>query len=193
MDLVTVTQISSLFHNFEQAAEEPKDEQSRYKTLSGSGSRPSRALKLATISNHNTSKRHDIQKKMGIDDESRMLDKYELMFGRTIKRRNDETLKLNLRVNDRTFCVTGRIDGFIEDESIVVEHKRRTRGLMSHVPYHECVQCHLYMKMTNSKLTHLIETFGEHMKVHELKFDDKVWKYILSRWFMLSDFIFSIK
>ncbi len=113
---------------------------------------------------------------LGISTEDENINKYETKFNTKVIQRNEELLEVNIHGT----TITGRIDGKTE-KNILIEHKRRTNGLLSHVPIHERVQCHLYMYMINSVITHLVETFGEHMQVHVIYFDNVLWENILMR------------
>lgn len=168
MKRFTVTEISSSFHNFSghsyTQSNNIQKSKSKYKNT---------ALLLAT-SNIDSSL---LQKRIGIAKELEMLDMYEIQTGAKIVDRNTKTHVLEIG----PFTIIGRPDGMIENENIVIEHKRRTRGLVHSVPYHERVQCHIYMKMTASTIAHLVESFGEHIQTHVIHFDDALWKEIVGR------------
>lgn len=184
MEPITVTRIVSLFHEFRNENEhehEPIEiklkKRSAYKST---------ALMLAT---NNNSSRKELQKRIGIHDEDKMLNIYENNIGKKISRRNDELYSIDIENGEQTLTVHGKIDGYIEEDCIVVEHKRRIRGFLNHVPFHERVQCHFYMKMKNCMECHLLETFGDNINVHIIHFDDNTWEEICVRLFLLSDFI----
>ena len=150
----------------------------------------SRALALATECGSST-----VQRRIGVEREATGIDTYSKRTNTRVTARNDRDLRVTL-----TFCegagidasptltVCGRPDG-ITDTQIVVEHKRRTRGLLGYVPFHERVQCHLYMHMLKLKTAHLVETFGTHMQIHVVPFDASVWDQIVRMLALLaSDF-----
>lgn len=171
--MTTVSKIVSLFHTFSDDTN-PSTNKSYTKKY---GKRGSKALLLAT----NTINNNSLQKQIGISDEKCMLDKYETLIGEKICRRNEELLTYDMIINNKEIKIFGKIDGFIESKQIIIEHKRRTRGLLHRTPFHEIVQCYFYMKMMNSKITHLIETFGDHIDIHVIHFDDDIWDNICSR------------
>jgi hypothetical protein len=183
----TVTQISALFHDFE--APHDDNHVDGHVGFKGCSSKRSTALLLATNSSKNNGSRMQLQKKIGIEDEKKMLDEYEKKYGKIVTRRNEEIQEYKFQVDDKVFTVTGKVDGIVEEDSTIIEHKRRIRGLLHRVPFHEKVQCYLYMRMFKMNNVNLIETFGDHMDIHELNFDEATWNRICSRLYMLSDFV----
>tara|TARA_B100000482_G_C12524687_1_gene265964 strand:- start:178 stop:759 length:582 start_codon:yes stop_codon:yes gene_type:complete len=190
MEPITVTRIVSLFHEFQKHDFTNHDFANENETfenkLKKRTSYKSKALLLAT---NNNILRHEIQKRIGIQEEDRMLDICENAIGKKISRRNDELYSIEIENGDQSIIVQGKIDGYIQEDSIVIEHKRRTRGLLNRVPYHEKVQCHFYMKMKNCNKCYLLETFGDHINTHVIYFDQNTWEEICIRLFLLSDFI----
>lgn len=172
---ITVTDISKMFHNFENTRENIKTNQTFRKSNGG------KAIVLASSGSH----RFNLQRKVGNDNEDAMLNKYEIISQNKVVDRNTDIIDMFLifYVNDERhkLYITGRIDGFVHEKGLIVEHKRRTRGLLGYVPYHEKVQCYLYMRMLNCKKIDLIETFGEHMNIHEISFDWREWSSIVEK------------
>lgn len=166
----SVSYVASLFHEFEDDETElvPKDRKYRYS---------SKALILATLG-ANTK---NLKTSIGNKYENEMLDRYETISAQQIVQRNDENRELEIDLIDKKIQIKGRLDGFVDQGQIVIEHKRRINGFLTHIPYHEKVQCHLYMKMCGSTTTHLIETFKNHIKVHTLNFDESIWNNIILR------------
>jgi len=141
-----------------------------------------RALSLATTkTNEKNDKLEKLQKKIGIDDEEKMLDAYEKSLDKKITCRNDQLYTITVNYNNQLFKIYGKIDGMITEDNIIVEHKRRIRGFLQKIPVHEIIQCHLYMKMTGCKCTHLLETFGNHQKITIINFDEEMYQYILRK------------
>lgn len=141
-----------------------------------------RALSLATTkTNEKNDKLEKLQKKIGIDDEEKMLDAYEKSSGKKITCRNDQLYTITINYNNQLFKIYGKIDGMITEDNIIVEHKRRIRGFLQKIPVHEIIQCHLYMKLTGCKCTHLLETFGNHKKITIISFDEEMYEYILRK------------
>ena len=117
----------------------------------------------------NVERRVRAQKQLGILKENYMLNEYERIMNCKVIHRNCTNIscmKLKIR---------GRADGIVENENKVVEHKYRCRNLLGYVPYHEAVQCHLYMYMYDKRLCDLVETNGNSMIIHHIKFDDVLW------------------
>ena len=179
-----VTEISSLFHNFN---DEPENiNKHTFTKKDYPHKKRNTALILATTSSSSNSERSILQKKLGNKHEGNMLDKYETLINKQITQRNNELYTMNITINGKTIEVVGKVDGII-DNSILIEHKRRMRGIKNNIPFHEIVQCYMYMKMTDLKTTHLIQSFGEHIKTDIIQFDENIWTQILSRCNLLSD------
>lgn len=119
---------------------------------------------------------HSAQKKLGISSEQFGLRLYELHTGKNIYFRNSRLLRLQIG----KVSIVGKIDG-ITDDDIIVEHKRRCRGLHNKVHFSEKIQCMIYMKMLGVDTTHLIETFGHHFNIHTVHFDDIMWNMICKK------------
>ena len=144
---------------------------------------------VAFASNHGPRSRH-LRVRLGNVREQDGLDRYSVVTNSLVTDRNtrDMTLVVELSLGN-TVEIHGRPDGICND--IVIEHKRRSRGLLHYVPMHEKVQCHMYMKMLGFGTAHLVETFANAMHIHVVPFDDSVWDKILSkilRWNSASDF-----
>ena len=115
-----------------------------------------------------------VMKRVGVRRESAGVERYAKEYGVCVQHRNSTTKTLT--IGDAR--VVGRPDGIVQDQRIVVEHKYRVRKLLDYVPLHERVQCHLYMRMFDLRRAHLIETFGDSMKVHEVRFDQALWQRV---------------
>jgi hypothetical protein len=163
----TVSDIIAQFHNFSNT-EECVFVRNRACKKKG------RALLLATV---NLNERQHIQKRIGIESESAMLDLYETCTGCRITHRNDQTYSMMLN----NVKIYGKVDGIVVEDGILIEHKRRIHGFLNKVPYHERVQCFLYMKMTNLTKSHLVESFGKKIQIHEILFDESIWQNICRR------------
>ena len=138
------------------------------------------ALRLATVSDGVDDRRLRLQ--IGARRERAGIDAYAASAGVDVTSRN--TMQLSTEIshpsNEWTLVVTGRPDGMC-DGRVIIEHKRRVRGLLHYVPLHERVQCHLYMRMLGLRTSRLVETFGASQAVHSVPFDDKLWNRIVER------------
>eukprot|EP00928_Gymnodinium_smaydae_P024981 TRINITY_DN20049_c0_g2_i4.p1 TRINITY_DN20049_c0_g2~~TRINITY_DN20049_c0_g2_i4.p1 ORF type:complete len:866 (+),score=106.83 TRINITY_DN20049_c0_g2_i4:72-2600(+) len=90
------------------------------------------------------------------------LDAYELQFGRTVVRRNRDSLRRRFGTGAAAFVLAGRVDGFEETSNgrIVVEHKRRQRRLFKNAVDYEQVQCQIYMMLSDVAACRLVQTMG---------------------------------
>ena len=123
------------------------------------------------LASSNIEKRICAQKQLGMLKERFMLNEYERIMNCKVIQRNSENvtcMKLQIR---------GRVDGICGD--MIVEHKYRCNRLLGYVPYHEAVQCHLYMYMLNKSSCDLVESHGNSMIVHHMEFDDFLWDRVI--------------
>ena len=81
----------------------------------------------------------------------------------------------------KSIPIRGRPDAIDWTNRTIVEHKRRTVRLLSFVPFHERVQCHLYMHIFGFKQANLVETFGTQILVHRIEFDASIWNKIVAK------------
>ena len=161
---LSVSEIASLFHEFEPTTPaEPLARRSARRT-----SNPALAFMCSNACNAQT----------GVRKERVGIDRYSQRTGRVVTQRNEKNLLVPLQLEDRLVELTGRPDGLCEAEGIVVEHKYRVHGLLPYVPFHEIVQCHLYMHMTQTTRAHLVQSFGNHFRVHEIPFSAATWRRI---------------
>jgi len=125
----------------------------------------------AKLASSNVEKRMCAQKQLGILKENHMLNEYERVMNCKVIHRNSQNMTcMHLQIR-------GRVDGICEDR--IVEHKYRCTRLLNYVPFHEAVQCHLYMYMYNKKSCDLVESNGNSMIIHHLKFDDFLWDRVI--------------
>ena len=166
---LTVSDISSLFHTFPQLIVA-----NVHATTSKISIRHSASPALAFMCGSNDNAQR------GIEFEERGIELYTKTTGNIVGRRNNVNLTTRLELPDGRVCeIAGRLDGICEEKNIVIEHKYRVHGLLHYVPYHEVVQCQLYMFLTGIRQAHLVETFGNRIKVHELVFSTEIWARII--------------
>lgn len=113
----------------------------------------------------------------GIQKEAAGLSWYQGTTGRPLER--PETLVRVLSVGGVKISVSGRPDGV--DGDTIVEHKYRVKGLLGFVPAHERAQCYLYMVLFGKPRACLVETFGQHARMHVFAFDQSAWDDMAAR------------
>ena len=94
----------------------------------------------------------DVSMKRGQNLEKKDINKIQDEKGTVISKRNDNyyTLVLELGEYDNTpykCIIVGKIDGFEEETSRLIESKHRRSRLFKYVPIYEKVQCEIYMRM----------------------------------------------
>lgn len=176
--MITVSQVVGLFHRSGTTATSvPSDMTPPVEGSNKTRRRPggsSRAL-LLTQSSKTASR---LRAQLGMRKEEEGINAYIAKTGRSVECRNEETMTTRIWVDGQEVLVRGRPDGICSEIGAIIEHKYRPCGLLGHVPFHEKVQCHLYMKMFGLRTAHLVETFNMHIQIHEVMFDDSVWDRI---------------
>ena len=167
--MYTVTEIVALFHQFSKTNDVCQKRPYLPRRRRGSS-----ALLLTQI----TPEAAQVRTRLGRKYETKGIDAYVENFAIDVSKRNEETIMRTMALHDFKINVRGRPDGITKD--LVVEHKYRVHGLLGYVPFHERVQCHLYMRMFDLSKAHLVETFRDKTIVHEINFDLAVWDRIAS-------------
>jgi hypothetical protein len=115
----------------------------------------------------------------GIHAEASDLDKTEAACGLVVGARNTQLLSITIEGPTRVLVV-GRVDGRLEDGT-VVETKRRARRLFLSVPQYERVQVEVYMRMCGVHTAMHVETFGDQRLQSMLSRDDALWADVCAR------------
>ena len=127
----------------------------------------------AKLASSNVDKRIWAQKQLGILKENHMLNEYERLMNCKVIHRNSQNITcMHLQIR-------GRVDGVVANEDRIVEHKYRCTRLLGYVPFHEAVQCHLYMHILKKSSCDLVESNGNSMIIHHMKFDDFLWDRVI--------------
>lgn len=171
--MLTVTEIASCFHTHisrPNTVSPIKKKHSSLKKPQGIASKLSQSACAASI----MCKQGKLHERSGID-------RYEKINNCKVTLRDDTPVSIRLIVNGHSLTINGRPDGVCIEKGIVIEHKRRVRKLLNFVPYHEKVQCHLYMKMLNMREAHIVESFGQTTVFHSVPFDDSIWSSIIAK------------
>ena len=84
------------------------------------------------------------------------LDQLELQHGIKVSKRNSKLYKYECK----EFILSGKIDGFDEENVCVIEVKNRVK-YVENPPHYDMIQCVIYMKLTNSKKCLLVESFPD--------------------------------
>ena len=176
--MYTVTQLVAYFHRFG-TVEKQKRKTVATKKAQG------RALQLCQ-SNADCK----LLCSIGIEKEQSGIERYCEM--NNISVRYPDTLKKWIALDCYRISIAGRPDAIDTNNDLIVEHKYRTRAILGFVPFHELVQCYIYMQMFEKSGACLIETFGRKMQTHFIRFDTNYWKIIsqeLARNISKSDFV----
>lgn len=103
----------------------------------------------------------------------------------------DEDIFIDTRMKYRVFELSfalikigGRIDGFLEDDTII-ETKHRAKRFFDRIPIYERIQCECYMRIMETNCIH-VQNYAGMSIVTDLEPDDKLWDKVLRG---LGDFI----
>jgi len=125
----------------------------------------------------------DVSMKRGQNLEKKDINKIQEQKKTVISKRNDSfyTLSLELGEYDNISykcTIIGKIDGFEEETSRLVESKHRRSRLFKYVPIYEKVQCEIYMRMINVDECLHCEHYNEETNEVIIKKDDSLWDTI---------------
>lgn len=81
-----------------------------------------------------------------------------------------------LQLEGATVRVVGKVDGWLEDLSAIVEVKNRQRRLFCSVPDYERVQVLAYMFITGARSCRFTERLGSDSWTTELAWDEQMWQ-----------------
>lgn len=110
--------------------------------------------------------------------EAKILNAFEKESNVKIGRRNDKLHYLRIELpSGGTVLVGGRIDGFVEATSTLVEVKRRRNRLLG-FPKYEKIQCEVYLRMLGLERCTHVEDFDGSRKSRDYAQDPALWKHI---------------
>ena len=122
----------------------------------------------------------EINMRKGVLNEKKDLDRLEKKENIKITQRNSQFGNLVINISDvYKIIISGRTDGYNEEEQCIIETKHRKNRLFGKVPVYERVQCEIYMRMFECSKCYHTETFREESNETLLEMDDKLWKQIL--------------
>lgn len=173
---LTATQVVSLFANDRDTL--PKCPIKKLRMDTNSNKTFVRRGLASSMASSIAEKRNRAQILLGIKNEDACVKRFEREYGKSLIMKNDE-VRCTLVEDGIIMC--GRIDGYDPEEDAVVEFKSRCRGLLSVVPWTEVIQCHVYMKIYKCNSTYLVQSFGDHMNVFKIDFDEEIWEGILQK------------
>ena len=120
----------------------------------------------------------------GIKNENKSIHVYTQLTGLPVIRLNSFYKKIILKDNDYSWFIGGRIDGILENRTII-EVKNRIHKLFNKVRDYEKVQTYCYMYILDSNISEIVET---HMNgktpeanILEVNYDNEYWEFILNR------------
>uniref|UniRef100_A0A6C0K8W8 Uncharacterized protein n=1 Tax=viral metagenome TaxID=1070528 RepID=A0A6C0K8W8_9ZZZZ len=110
--------------------------------------------------------------------EEKILNAFEKESNVKIGRRNDKLHYLRIELpSGGKVLVGGRIDGFVEATSTLVEVKRRRNRLLG-FPKYEKIQCEVYLRMLGLERCTHVEDFDGTRKSRDYAQDPALWEHI---------------
>ena len=113
--------------------------------------------------------------KIGTNLETAGLDRFEQAAQQPVVQRNAHGFRKRLP----EFVIYGRVDGALEDGTIV-EHKQRRNRLFHSVPDYERVQVLAYMFLADAPSAIIVETFRDQQASHQIPWDQALWDAVVA-------------
>lgn len=114
----------------------------------------------------------EVSCQMGDKLETKALEQYEQAQNKPV-RANQKGFSKKLKTSkNNSFVLFGRTDGMSQNQ--VIETKNRKNRFLG-VPLYEKVQVHVYMLLTETTHSVLLENFENKQRSHEIEFDDSFW------------------
>lgn len=113
--------------------------------------------------------RGKVSKQRGINNETKILDTYEIDRDVKVTERNTKMCRKDFG----TFKLVGRIDGYVASENRIVDSKERTR-FWNTVPLYDEIQLRCYMALIGATEAELIERFPDGKTRHTKFMNDPV-------------------
>ena len=114
----------------------------------------------------------EVSCRMGDKLETKALEQYQQTQNKPIKATQKGFSKKFKTSKNNSFTLFGRTDGMSDNQ--VIETKNRKNRFLG-VPLYEKVQVHVYMLLTGTTHSVLLENFDNQQRSHEIKFDNSFW------------------
>jgi hypothetical protein len=114
----------------------------------------------------------EVSCRMGDKLETKALEQYEQTQNKPIRATQKGFSKKFKTSKNNSFVLFGRTDGMSDDQ--VIETKNRKNRFLG-VPLYEKVQVHVYMLLTGTTHSVLLENFDNKQRSHEIEFDNSFW------------------
>ena len=120
----------------------------------------------------------------GIKNENKSIHIYTQLTGLPVLRLNDFYKKILLKEKDYSWFIGGRIDGILENRT-VIEIKNRMHKLFNKVKDYEKVQTYCYMYILDTNTSEIVETYMNgktpEASILEVNYEEEYWQFILNR------------
>ena len=127
----------------------------------------------------------------GIKNENKSIHIYTQLTGIPVIRLNDFFKKSIIKNEDYTWFIGGRIDGILENRTII-EIKNRMHRLFNKIKDYEKVQTYCYMYILDSKKSQLVETYMNgrvpETDMIDIDYENEFWEFILNRILIFIDY-----
>ena len=127
----------------------------------------------------------------GIRNEDKSIHIYTQLTGVPVLPLKQFVKKILIRSNDYNWYIGGKIDGILEDRT-VIEVKNRVHKLFNKVRDYEKVQTYCYMYILDSNKSHLVETHMNgkvpEVDILDVEYNQDYWEFILNRILVFIDY-----
>lgn len=140
-----------------------------------------------------------VNRSFGIRKESPAIYAYTRETGNRVTNNNDTLHRMNIKLEDNTYVVCGKIDGLtvIDDNKILIEVKNRKSRIFKNIPYYDQVQTNVYMKMLNLQECDFIQSMvtsrGHKINIQRLKLNPLILESVFERLSKFILFIYSLR
>jgi len=114
----------------------------------------------------------EVSCRMGDKLETKALEQYEQTQNKPIRATQKGFSKKIKTSKNNSFVLFGRTDGMSDDQ--VIETKNRKNRFLG-VPLYEKVQVHVYMLLTGTTHSVVLENFENNQRSHKIEFDHSFW------------------
>ena len=127
----------------------------------------------------------------GIRNENKSIHIYTQLTGIPVLQLKDFVKKMIIKSNDYNWYIGGKIDGILQDRTII-EVKNRVHKLFNKIKDYEKVQTYCYMFILDSKRSQLVETYMNGMvpetDILDVEYNNDYWEFVVNRILVFIDY-----
>lgn len=127
----------------------------------------------------------------GIKNENKSIHIYTQLTGTPVLQIKEFVKKMIIKSNDYNWFIGGKIDGILQDRTII-EVKNRVHKLFNKIKDYEKVQTYCYMYILETNSSELVETYMNGMvpetNILDIEYNDNYWEFIVNRILIFIDY-----